>query len=364
MTVGNVGFFDVGGEALDQPRNRYLFTLTQTSGIAIHYSGAYGELLRALPKSKELVFSTMLRIKKRMRQGFTVHVEQNLPVRKGSGASAAARSAVRLALSELIGPRVGRLDIVAQVAREEGHWDNVAACILGGFVYIPSEQKVIRHGPIPDLEELVVIPPVEKASTDLLRRSIADYRVRSETAVEALEKAGIVFVSTGSLNCERKMIRRLVHEVTQDIPSTLRLMETKNEESVVNLAKKLLLRLNGFAKCTQPREERLRSFGLGSINDFTHTQARADIGAYGPYKHYEFLELSKRILKHGGYLRISGAGPNHIIAYDGGKVTPHELLSIKEEEYAFWEAKGFNRMDLKFLHTRPSRIGARVTVSS
>jgi homoserine kinase len=366
MTVGNIGFFDLGGETLNQPRNSYLFTLTQSSRIVIHWSGRYGETLERLPRSKELVFSTLARIRKqrKMREGVTVHAEQNLPIRKGSGASAAARSAAQLGLAHLIGPPPDRLKIIAEVAKEEGHWDNIAACVLGGFVYVPSEEKIIRHTPIPNLEELVIIPPLEKASTDVLRRAISTYHIDSQTAVEAVEKAGLVFVATGSLACEHKTLSRLVSEVTRNIPARLPLMQVKNAESAIVFAKRLVLRLSEFGKRTWDKDERVRSFGLGSINDSTHTRARAEIGAYGPYKHDEFLELSKRILKHGGYLRISGAGPNHIIAYDRGRVSEDMLMRVEEEERDFWSTRGFKGKDITFHRAKPSAIGARVTVSS
>jgi homoserine kinase len=87
--------------------------------------------------------------------GLTFHIRSEIPVAAGLGSSAAAIIAGLVAADHLY-----ELDApIFEVARElEGHPDNVAAALRGGFVVCTAD-GADRFEPPPGLEGVVAIPP-------------------------------------------------------------------------------------------------------------------------------------------------------------------------------------------------------------
>jgi homoserine kinase len=87
--------------------------------------------------------------------GLTFHLRSEIPVAAGLGSSAAAIVAGLCAADHMY-----ELDApIFELARDlEGHPDNVAAALHGGFVICAGEEPV-RFDPPPGLEALVAIPP-------------------------------------------------------------------------------------------------------------------------------------------------------------------------------------------------------------
>jgi homoserine kinase len=92
--------------------------------------------------------------------GLTFHLRSDIPVGAGLGSSAAAIVAGLCAADHMY-----ELDApIFELARDlEGHPDNVAAALHGGFVICAGEEPV-RFDPPPGLEAVVAIPP-EKVPT-------------------------------------------------------------------------------------------------------------------------------------------------------------------------------------------------------
>jgi homoserine kinase len=86
--------------------------------------------------------------------GFEFTIRSDIPLSGGLGTSAAAIVAGLLAADSIF--ELGA-DVLEHAARMEGHPDNVAAALLGGFVVCTADH-VERLEPPPGLEALLVVP--------------------------------------------------------------------------------------------------------------------------------------------------------------------------------------------------------------
>ncbi|HTQ68483.1 MAG TPA: homoserine kinase [Solirubrobacteraceae bacterium] len=99
--------------------------------------------------------------------GFTFTIRSEIPLSGGLGSSAAAIVAGVMAadhLSEL------DADLLAEAAAVEGHSDNVAAALFGGFVIV-ADGQVARLDPPSGLEALAVVPD-EQVLTEAARAAL------------------------------------------------------------------------------------------------------------------------------------------------------------------------------------------------
>ncbi|MCJ7510414.1 MAG: homoserine kinase [Dehalococcoidia bacterium] len=78
--------------------------------------------------------------------GLSVEWTQRIPVARGLGASAVARAAGLLAANALLGEPLGREEILALGSELEGHADNMAPVLFGGF-------QVLAYSPSPGWQE-------------------------------------------------------------------------------------------------------------------------------------------------------------------------------------------------------------------
>jgi homoserine kinase len=86
--------------------------------------------------------------------GVTFRLRSDIPVAAGLGSSAAAIVAGLVAADHMYELDA---DVLPHAVELEGHPDNVAAALLGGFV-ICSEEGAERFDPPPELEGVIVIP--------------------------------------------------------------------------------------------------------------------------------------------------------------------------------------------------------------
>jgi homoserine kinase len=100
---------------------------------------------------------------------FTFRVRSEIPLSGGLGASAAAIVAGMMAADHLFEMDI---DLLAQCSDMEGHPDNVAASLLGGFV-VCADGKATRFEPPTGLEALAVVP-AEAVRTSAARAALAE----------------------------------------------------------------------------------------------------------------------------------------------------------------------------------------------
>jgi homoserine kinase len=93
--------------------------------------------------------------------GFTFKIRSQIPLAGGLGSSAAAIVAGVMAADHLFELDA---DLLGEAAAIEGHPDNVAAALHGGFV-ISADGKAARFDPPTGLEALAVVPDVAVRTT-------------------------------------------------------------------------------------------------------------------------------------------------------------------------------------------------------
>jgi homoserine kinase len=119
----------------------------------------------------------------------SVHGLNRIPLERGLGSSAAAAVA-GVALSDaLLGlglDGTGMLEIAAAI---EGHPDNAAAAVFGGFTMVVDERVVARFDPDPDLRPVLLIPMSARISTPEARRALPNEVTREDAVSNAAHAA-------------------------------------------------------------------------------------------------------------------------------------------------------------------------------
>jgi homoserine kinase len=107
--------------------------------------------------------------------GIAFRLKSDIPLARGLGSSAAAIVAGLFAADHLFELALSKEEVLVKAAEIEGHPDNVAAAIYGGFVICgPGEgdtPSAVRFDPPDGLEGIAVIP-AEEVSTERARAAI------------------------------------------------------------------------------------------------------------------------------------------------------------------------------------------------
>ena len=107
--------------------------------------------------------------------GIAFRLRSEIPLARGLGSSAAAIVAGLFAADHLFELALSKEEMLARATALEGHPDNVAAAIYGGFVVCGADPEGVpfaaRFDPPEGLEGIVVIPP-EEVSTERARAAI------------------------------------------------------------------------------------------------------------------------------------------------------------------------------------------------
>ena len=107
--------------------------------------------------------------------GIAFHLRSEIPLARGLGSSAAAIVAGLLAADHLYELALSKEEMLEKATAIEGHPDNVAAAIYGGFVICGAGEEgapsAARFDPPGGLEAIAVIP-TEEVSTERAREAI------------------------------------------------------------------------------------------------------------------------------------------------------------------------------------------------
>jgi homoserine kinase len=110
--------------------------------------------------------------------GLHFSITTEIPLARGLGSSAAAIVAGLLAADHMFELDVGRDELYRRAVDLEGHPDNVAAALFGGFVACPDLEGGERPGPVlldpPQGLEAVIVIPDEEVPTSSAREALPD----------------------------------------------------------------------------------------------------------------------------------------------------------------------------------------------
>jgi homoserine kinase len=108
--------------------------------------------------------------------GIAFRIKSEIPLAAGLGSSAAAIVAGLLAADHLYELAQEPEDVLAKAAEIEGHPDNVAAALYGGFVVCAEEDGTLTSTRLdpPQGVEAVVVVPGEQVPTEEARKAIPD----------------------------------------------------------------------------------------------------------------------------------------------------------------------------------------------
>ncbi|MCD0442668.1 homoserine kinase [Glycomyces sp. A-F 0318] len=193
-TSANLGpGFDSLGLALDLCDE---VTAAATSGTAVTVE-VQGEGEGAVPlDERHLVAATMLRTFKHLglaAPGLKIKCRNRIPHARGLGSSSAAIVSGIMLADALAGAGLTRGEKLALASEIEGHPDNVAPCLLGGFTIAYSTEdgaKAVSLDPSPRIHPWVFVPQV-KGLTAAARAALPE-KVPHADAVFNLSRAALL----------------------------------------------------------------------------------------------------------------------------------------------------------------------------
>jgi homoserine kinase len=185
-TVANVVCgFDVLGFAVDAPGDEVIMRMTGKPGITISkITGDNGRL--PLDPAKNTVSVSVQHYLKsidRLDVGVDIELHKKMPIGSGLGSSSASTVAGLYAIKTLLGDDSDPAKLLPfamkgeEMACGQGHADNVAPALLGGFVLIRSYEPldVVRLPHPKDLWCAIVFPDVDvptREARQIIRRKI------------------------------------------------------------------------------------------------------------------------------------------------------------------------------------------------
>ncbi|HYI92735.1 MAG TPA: homoserine kinase [Bryobacteraceae bacterium] len=169
-----------------------------------------------------------------------LHIQNDIPLGKGLGSSAAALTAGVVIADSLLGLHWKKLRILDEAAKIEGHPDNVAACVLGSIVTSAIDSGGVAHAVRLELHERydvgIVVPdavlPTSKA------RSVLPDCYSKEDTIFNVQRAAL-------------LVAALTTGATSAFPTALedRLHQPYRAELVPGLEEALRLRAPGLLGC-------------------------------------------------------------------------------------------------------------------
>jgi homoserine kinase len=147
--------------------------------------------------------------------GWRIEMRNEIPLARGLGSSAAATVAGLVAGNALLGERLTNADLLRLATEIEGHPDNVAAALLGGFVVsaaLESGVEALRFDAPRDLRAVMFIPEL-RLPTDEMRAILPTDVPRADAIANLTRVAvGVAGMAVGRFELLRVLTVDRLHE--------------------------------------------------------------------------------------------------------------------------------------------------------
>jgi homoserine kinase len=185
--------------------------------LAIRASGR--DAARISTGDDNLIWQTALAIaaaEERACPPIELEIENDIPIGKGLGSSAAALVAGVVIANEVLQLGWPRSRVLGEAAKIEGHPDNVAACVLGSLVAsaIDADNRVryVRLEIDPSIEVSVVVPDYDLPTTEA-RRVLPESYSRADAIFNVQRSSLLVAaLSTGTLEAFPMALEDRLHQ--------------------------------------------------------------------------------------------------------------------------------------------------------
>jgi homoserine kinase len=144
-----------------------------------------------------------------------IEMTNRIPLARGLGSSAAATIGGLLAANALLGDALPNPELLRLATQIEGHPDNAAPALLGGFVAAAAfgdEVEAIRFDVPRGLRAVLFIPDLRLATSDM-RRVLPDSVPRADAIANLGRVAiGVAGIATGRRDFLRRLTEDRLHE--------------------------------------------------------------------------------------------------------------------------------------------------------
>lgn len=197
-TVSNVGCgFDVLGFPIHGPGDKIILKLNQTKKVSVDLiTGDNGALPKNANENTASVSVISMLKKLKSKQGVSIEVHKQMPLKSGLGSSAASAVGAVYALNELLNKPFTREELIPFAMKGElvacgaAHADNAAPSMWGGLVLVKSLNpfEVVKINAPSQLYCCVVHPQLELATKR--SRAVLPKQIPLQTAVRQWANVG------------------------------------------------------------------------------------------------------------------------------------------------------------------------------
>jgi homoserine kinase len=166
-----------------------------------------------------LIWQTSLAVAKDVGEALpmiALEIDNDIPIGKGLGSSAAALTAGVVIADHLLGLHWKPHRILDEAARIEGHPDNVAACVLGSIVASAIDAGGVARAvrlELPDRYGVAVVVPDFPLATSRARAVLPDCYSRQDTIFNVQRSALLIAaLATGATNAFPTALEDRLHQ--------------------------------------------------------------------------------------------------------------------------------------------------------
>jgi homoserine kinase len=146
----------------------------------------------------------------------TLEIDNDIPIGKGLGSSAAALTTGVVMADHLLGLHWKPLRILDEAARIEGHPDNVAACVLGSIVASAMESGGVARAvrlQLPARYGVGIVVPDFILPTSVARAVLPDFYSRADTVFNVQRSALLIgALTTGTTSAFPAALEDRLHQ--------------------------------------------------------------------------------------------------------------------------------------------------------